>query len=597
MWKKFIGFLTAASLAVVGTGTVLAADPTPVPEFTRLLYRLDLTDAETIEDIADLTAPVGAWTVETGSEGTRCLKTTDAKASLLVGDPEWQDYRAVIKYKMVQNAQYDLVSPATNSNVYNLLRVSVCPRNIDNVKDGKYCKYIYTNPPRYSGHYLEEYYYDGSNNSVRYFSTSSDFVIDRNAVQTIETINYNVGENVKFVTRVNEKNATEVQSVYHNTSSTASKGPLGLIFEDVVKGHTFADMGYAAEVYSIEIYGEKPEVVPIATRSYRANLYESDFENAADFAATGLTAPAGEWTVAEGSEGKKCLKGVMASGAASLMVGMEEWADCDVDIDYKLIQNPTAEPSQENKTITTVYTRSGDSLGSGNFIQYRFDNPAYYSNYFGGYSKDGNAALAMITDFNSGKDESAAIKMNVMQKVHVSDINHWGTNGATIEHSVEYNNGISEQPFKKSVSKWAGTGSGLLNGKVGIKFQNNSAADAVTVEIYNIKITGTKTFTLAYLNAAGEAVTELKAGDVVTVTGAMQACLIGEAECAQPIVATAVYDEDVLMALKMQNITDGFAYEIEIPSEVQNGNIKTFVWSSFGELYPIFDAVTGITAQ
>lgn len=596
MWKKLVGIFTAAAI-MMGGGIVFAAEANPTPEFTRLLYRLDLTEAESIGDIKDLTAPSGSWTIETGSEGEKCLKATDAKASLLVGDAEWQDYKAVIRYKMVQNESYDLVSPATNSSVYNLLRVSVCPRNIDNVKDGKYCKYIYTNPPRYSGHYLEEYYYDGSNNSVRYFSTSNDFAINRNAMQTIETINYNVGENVKFVTSVNEGNATEVQSVYHNTSSTTSKGPLGLIFEDVVKGHTFADMGYAVEVYGIEIYGEKPEVVPIATRSYHAKLYESDFENAADFAATGLTAPAGTWTVEQGSEGKKCLKGVMTSGAASLMTGMEEWTDCAVDIEYKLIQNPEVEPSQENKTITTVYTRSGDTLGNGNFIQYRFDNPAYYSNYFGGYSKDGSAALTMITDFNSGKDESAAIKMNVMQQVHVSDINHWGTNGATIEHSVEYNNGISEQPFKKSVSKWAGTGSGLLNGKVGIKFQNNSAADAVTVEIYNMKITGTKTFTLAYLNADGEAVAELKAGDTVTVTGAMQACLIDETECKQPMVATAVYDEDVLVAFRTQQVTDGFSYEIEIPSEIQNGSIQTFVWNSLGELSPIFDAVTGITAQ
>ena len=595
MLKKAISFMTAVMVMASMLINVSAAETSDAPELICLLYKMDLTGAETPAD-AGITTPLGTWTIETGSEGKLCLKSADAKASLMAGDSEWQNYKVIINYKMVQNEDYDLVQWKSGGSQWNFLRVSVCPRNVDNATNGKYCKYIYANPPQYSGSYLQEYYYDGSSTSVRNSSTSTDYAIDRNTMQTITTTNYNSGASIKFITSVNGGETNE----YSVSSSTASKGPLAVIFEDVVKGYTFEDMGYSVEVYGIEVWGEK---TPIATKAYSSNMYISDFANDADFAATGITSKAGTWEIADGTEGRKCLKGTLdSSGAASLLMGSDEWTDCDIEVSYKFVQEGSPEISDDNLMKTTVYSRSGDTLNSGNLIKYMFQNPAYYSNYFGGYVKDTSMSKQdfITKDFLSGKNESAAIQKNVMQKLHVSDINYWGTGGATIISSVEYSNGINTPSYTQSTQKWAGDGSGILSGKVGLEFKNvisNDAADPAYVEIYDIKITGTKTFNLAYLNADGTAVTELAPGAAVTVTGNMSNCTINSKNYEKPVVITAVYDSGVLCNIAMQQAEDSFNYTVNIPSDAESCTLKTFVWGSAEDMYPVFDFIDGFDAQ
>lgn len=589
MLRKAIGLLTAAVMAVSSCALVSAADST-APELNYPLYKLDLKENSTLDSLG-ITAPAGAWSIEQGTEGKLCLKASDAKASLMVGESEWQNYTAVINCKVIQNDAYELVSPAQNSSTYNMIRVSVCPRNVDGASDGKYCKYVYTNPPRWSGKYLQEYYYDGNSN-VRYESTDEKYAVGRNAMQTISVTNYNSGDNVKFITSING-NETDEQSVYSKNSSADSKGPLAVIFEDVVKGHTFEDMGYSVEVYGMEVYGEKPTVLPVSEKTYTGTLYKSDFENAADVAATGIDTVSGEWEIADGSEGKKCLKGTLSSGAASLIWGDESWTDAQTEIAYKIVQQEGTELSSSNRITSILYTRNGNTLGSGDYVQYRFDNPAYYSNYFGGYSrKNGTGSPAIVGSLKSGTNESAMMRTNALQTVKVSDTNRAGTNGATVTHSVEFSNG-TDAAYTASASEWAGSGSGILSGKTGIKF---TGAAIAYVEIYSIKTVGAKTFTLKYLNEKETAAEELVPNGEITVTGEMSDCIVNSKEYS-PVLVTAVYDGDTLYDVKMQKADDTFSYKVKLPQNTENCNIKTFVWGSAESIYPIFGAMSGLNAE
>ncbi len=225
-------------------------------------------------------------------------------------------------------------------------------------------------------------------------------------------------------------------------------------------------------------------------------LYSNDFSDCRSFADANLARVAGAWTIEQGTEGRPCLVGRLADGKNSVgvMLGQNNWENCQVTVEYKVIQDADVAFGNDNQLVETIYTRCDDKLelDSGNFVKYMYRNPMYYSNYFGGYSKNGTKNLGIIDNkFKSGDDITAAPQKNVMQKMVVSDYNSPGTGGATITHKTSFND-----EYTSSITEWAGSGSGILTGKIGIEFKSavNNGIVPAYFEIYRIEVLGTDAY-------------------------------------------------------------------------------------------------------
>lgn len=356
------------------------------------------------------------------------------------------------------------------------------------------------------------------------------------------------------------------------------------------------------DIGAAEYFGVKPspkptpevETEPMYTAEYEGVLFKTDLEKYDNIEDMDITPVSGSWTVEQGSEGRKCLKGILSdTGAAGILIGNDDWSDYTVDVSYKLIQSDefalSTADADKNVITSTIYTRSGDILDSGNFVKYMFRNPAYYNNYFGGYSKNGSAKLGIIdNNFYSGTNSAAALVRNRIQRVTVSEKNNAGTGGATIYHFVSFSNGIGDT-YTAQKNEWAGNGSGILSGKIGIEFKN-AVSEGITpmyAEIYSIKITGTKTFSVSYTDGA-ENISEIPADSEIVVHGNMGGCVLNGTYYESPAVVTAVYNNGVLFDLNIQQTQNGiFQYKVNTPADTSGCTIKTFVWNSLENLKPV----------
>lgn len=347
------------------------------------------------------------------------------------------------------------------------------------------------------------------------------------------------------------------------------------------------------DIGAAEYFGEKlpnptpePERKPMYTAEFEEVLFESDFANEEEWR-KGITVVNGTWTSAQDSAGQTCIRGVLDSGSAVLVVGEDDWSDYTAEVKFRLVQDEKFALSKEEQNKNTIsaalYTGCGNPPESGTYVKYMLRNPAYYNNYFGGYvKKPGGKPEIIENNFCSGENEAASLVRNKVQTLTVAEKNSGENGSAQTSHSIEFSNGGEKIYTAQKEEKRNGE---PLRGRVGIEFKNETSGNVLPmyVEIYSIKITTRKSFLLAYTDGDANIQTIPPNADVV-VQGEL--CGTGGGLT----VLTAVYHYDRLFDLQMRQISGAFSYSVHTPENTSDCALRTFLWHSVNGMIPLTEA-------